>query len=297
MTHPTYSEAYLESLPLARLKEIAAQLGTKATVDKRYKKSWVLVILRKQSEVVASVAPVAIDAEAEAIYAELDAEIGDVDEVVAPVAIEVVEVAPVMTIAGIGNKYTETTYQLVDVSSFTFGSLEKAANADRAKVQQIIDAAIQLGTLISPIVVKYAGIADCADSFDLVYGVEALSAAIELRAIDPRRFEMVGVTVVPGDADTQSIADQMPSESPVAQAIDTLGEWADAADYRPLERVAEAVAVVCAYLASGCLWADATALANRATEAIIAPLYRAIYQSEGSRRVWLRKCKQLVAAV
>jgi hypothetical protein len=52
MTHPIYSETFLQSLPLPRLKEIAKQLGTKPVVDARFKKTWVLVILRKQQRTV-----------------------------------------------------------------------------------------------------------------------------------------------------------------------------------------------------------------------------------------------------
>jgi hypothetical protein len=52
MTYPTYSESFLQSLPLPRIKEIAKQLGTKPVVDARYKKTWVLVILRKQQRTV-----------------------------------------------------------------------------------------------------------------------------------------------------------------------------------------------------------------------------------------------------
>jgi hypothetical protein len=52
MTLPIHSEEYLQSLPLPSLKEIAKQLGTKPVVDARFKKTWVLVILRKQSRTV-----------------------------------------------------------------------------------------------------------------------------------------------------------------------------------------------------------------------------------------------------
>jgi hypothetical protein len=52
MTHPIYSETFLQSLPLPHLKEIAKQLGTKPVVDARFKKTWVLVILRKQQRTV-----------------------------------------------------------------------------------------------------------------------------------------------------------------------------------------------------------------------------------------------------
>jgi hypothetical protein len=52
MSHPLYSESYLQSIPLPRLKEIAKQLGTKPVVDARFKKTWVLVILRKQARTV-----------------------------------------------------------------------------------------------------------------------------------------------------------------------------------------------------------------------------------------------------
>lgn len=48
MAHIKYSRQHLESLTLPQLKEIAAQIGTKATVDKRYKQAWIVVILRKQ---------------------------------------------------------------------------------------------------------------------------------------------------------------------------------------------------------------------------------------------------------
>lgn len=52
MTNPIYSETFLQSLPLPRLKEIAKKLGTKPVVDARFKKTWVLVILRKQARTI-----------------------------------------------------------------------------------------------------------------------------------------------------------------------------------------------------------------------------------------------------
>ena len=51
MTHPIYTREALEAKSLSELKAIAAQLGTKPVVDKRYKQSWILVILRKQSNI------------------------------------------------------------------------------------------------------------------------------------------------------------------------------------------------------------------------------------------------------
>jgi hypothetical protein len=84
-------------------------------------------------------------------------------------------------------------------------------------VQQIVDSALALGTLIAPIVVKSIGIIDYAEIFDLLHGAESLAAALELQRIDPRRFEMVGVTVVPSDAPIQSIEGQFPVAVPPIQ--------------------------------------------------------------------------------
>lgn len=47
-----YTESELTALPLAQVKKIADALGTRPVVDRRFKKAWILVILRKQSKVV-----------------------------------------------------------------------------------------------------------------------------------------------------------------------------------------------------------------------------------------------------
>jgi transcriptional regulator with XRE-family HTH domain len=198
-------------------------------------------------------------------------------------------------------------YQRIEICKFTYESLELCIKADSAKVKQIVDAALQLGTLIAPIVVKFAGIENGLDRFDVIWGVEALAAALDLYHIDSLRFETVGVTVVPVNAPVEAVEGQMfgvnqPNSEQCSESINRTPNVeavhaVDPAPISPLQRIAEAIAVVAAYLSTGCLWADAGNLATRAMDAILNPLYRAIYQAEGSRRVWLRKCKRLVAAV
>lgn len=123
MTHPIYNREQLEAKSLSELKAIAAQLGTKPVVDKRYKQAWILVILRKQS----NIKPADVDTDIpvtqglntvptdESIYAEIDTEIGDYDDVDTAIAVltmpattngqlidrqmTAVEIEPVMEIA------------------------------------------------------------------------------------------------------------------------------------------------------------------------------------------------------
>jgi hypothetical protein len=182
MQYATYS--------LAELKSTARELNIAPAGDRRSKQSWI-----------------------DALEAHAGTTATEWAETFAPIDIDEQPLVPAPARA-------ETTYKLVDVASFTRPSYDRAQAADPVTVQQIVDSALALGTLIAPIVVKSIGIIDYAEIFDLLHGAESLAAALELQRIDPRRFEMVGVTVVPSDAPIQSIEGQFVAVPPIQTPVE-----------------------------------------------------------------------------
>jgi hypothetical protein len=193
---------------LSELKAIAAELKVTPTGDKRSKQSWIDAIESCQT------LPLSID-DLEATLTNFFGS-GCEEEHLSKKAESAVLENQFDEKASPSNAYyTTTAYKLIDLSSFDQESINRAKTADPAKVQQIVESAAALGTLIAPIVAKFAGFEDYAEQFTLVHGSTALAAALELQRINPRQYETVGVTIVSCTAPEEAILGQFLTSDPL----------------------------------------------------------------------------------